>query len=140
MNSGIYIITNAMTGSQYVGSAVNFNKQWATHIRDLKKGSHHSRYLQRAWDLYGEDAFEFDVILRCAPDRCIVHEQEEIDFFKPAYNMCQIAGSTLGKKHTAAAKNRTPEHAAKLVASCKRTRAAKQRGITLHTHSEQGAS
>ena len=112
MNSGIYTITNALTGAQYVGSAVNFNQRWSRHICDLKKGSHHSKYLQNAWNLYGEDAFEFDVILRCAPDRCIVHEQGAVDFLKPAYNMRLTVGSFLGMKHS-------PETLAKMSAAQK---------------------
>ena len=89
-----------MSGSLYVGSAVNFKNRWERHVKDLKKGTHHSIYLQRAWERYGSEAFEFRVILQCAPDRLIVHEQGAIDFLKPVYNMSPTAGSSRGVKHT----------------------------------------
>lgn len=62
MNSGIYIITNKENGKVYIGSTNNFGTCWYLHRNSLRKGVHHNQYLQRSWNKYGEDAFEFGVI------------------------------------------------------------------------------
>jgi group I intron endonuclease len=57
--SGVYQILCVPTGKAYVGSAVNLAKRWQEHRWMLRRGQHHSQYLQRAWDKYGETAFAF---------------------------------------------------------------------------------
>lgn len=100
MNTGIYQITNLHNGKAYVGSAVSFRKRWKEHLRQLTNGNHHSVVMQRAWDKYGPGAFEFKKILVCAKADLLWFEQRTIDAFKPAYNICKIAGSVLGYRHT----------------------------------------
>lgn len=58
----IYRILNVVTDQFYVGSAINFRRRRWEHIDALKKGVHHCKKLQVAWDEYGPDAFEFEVI------------------------------------------------------------------------------
>lgn len=94
--SGIYEIVNTLSGKRYVGSAVNLRIRRSQHFTRLRHGKHHSRYLQNAWDKYGEDAFVFRVISRCAPDQLLSEEQREIDR-KSEYNMTKAAGSCLGR-------------------------------------------
>lgn len=100
MNTGIYQITNLQNGKCYVGSAVNFRKRWKEHLRQLSNGDHHSTVMQRAWDKYGETAFEFKKLLVCAKADLIWFEQRAIDALRPAYNICKVAGSVLGYRHT----------------------------------------
>lgn len=104
MNTGIYQITNLHNGKAYVGSAVSFRKRWKEHLRQLTNGNHHSAVMQRAWNKYGEGAFEFKKLLVCAKDDLLWFEQRAIDALKPAYNICKIAGSVLGYRHTDEAK------------------------------------
>jgi group I intron endonuclease len=105
-NTGIYEIVNLVNGKRYIGSAVNFAGRWSEHRRQLKTKTHHSRYLQRSWDRYGPDAFDFLVIEFCDPADLIAREQFAIDAFRPEFNTCRIAGSTLGIKYTPEAKAR----------------------------------
>lgn len=100
MNTGIYQITNLHNGKCYVGSAVSFRKRWKEHLRQLTNGDHHSTVMQRAWNKYGEAAFEFKRLLVCAKADLIWFEQRAIDALKPAYNICKVAGSVLGYRHT----------------------------------------
>lgn len=100
MNTGIYQITNLHNGKSYVGSAVSFSKRWKEHLRQLYNGNHHSTVMQRAWDKYGEAAFGFKKLLVCAKADLLWFEQRAIDVLKPAYNICKIAGSVLGYRHT----------------------------------------
>lgn len=107
--SGIYKITNLINGHCYVGSAVNIQKRWWKHVNDLNKNQSHSSYLQRAWNKYGAENFEFSVLELCFPFALILSEQAWMDEIKPEYNMAPKAGSQLGIK-------RSPEWIAKLAA------------------------
>ena len=60
--AGIYAIRNKVNGFLYVGSAVNLRIRFAQHKRDLRKAAHPNRYLQRAWEKYGEESFEFEIL------------------------------------------------------------------------------
>lgn len=111
MNTGIYQITNLHNGKCYVGSAVSFRKRWKEHLRQLTNGDHHSTVMQRAWNKYGEAAFEFKKLLVCAKADLIWFEQRAIDALKPAYNICKVAGSVLGYRHTPKAKAAAAERA-----------------------------
>lgn len=111
MNTGIYQITNLQNGKCYVGSAASFTKRWKEHVRQLSNGNHHSTVMQRAWNKYGEAAFEFKKLLVCAKADLIWYEQRAIDFLKPAYNICKVAGSVLGYRHTDEAKTAAAERA-----------------------------
>jgi group I intron endonuclease len=102
--SGIYEIVNLVNGKRYVGSACEFQKRWLEHRRDLERGNHHSRALQRAWNKYGGSNFEFRVVENCSRDLLIVREQAAFDLLKPEYNACKVAGSSLGYRHTETAR------------------------------------
>jgi len=98
--SGIYEILNTVNGKRYIGSAVKFSHRWAVHRSDFKLGVHGNKYFQRSWDKYGPSAFRFSILLFCSPENLIFYEQRAIDVFKPEYNLCKIAGSSLGYTHT----------------------------------------
>jgi group I intron endonuclease len=107
MNTGVYVIEHLASGKKYIGSAAkSFYGRWHTHSSRLRKGTHHSSYLQHAWDKYGEDAFEFRVVKRTTPEEAVDSEQAFIDLYqtcdpKHGYNIAPIAGSSLGRKHAA---------------------------------------
>lgn len=60
--AGVYKIENIINGNLYVGSSKDVYGRWVQHKRELKKNSHHSRHLQRAWNQYGEENFIFNII------------------------------------------------------------------------------
>lgn len=89
----------------YVGQAYIFDNRWKNHRLALKYNKHHSRYLQSAWNKYGEDNFEFEVLEKCSIERLVELEQFWMDHFKSAdrefgYNLAPAAGSLLGIKHS----------------------------------------
>lgn len=98
--SGIYKIENSINGHKYIGSAINIKRRWKYHLTSLRNGTHHSQYLQRAWNKYGEDSFVFSILIECCSADLIESEQRFIDNDNPEYNMCLVAGSPLGYKHT----------------------------------------
>lgn len=58
----IYKIENLDNGKFYVGSTGNFRERMQCHKIRLRAGIHHSKHLQAAWNLYGEEAFAFVVV------------------------------------------------------------------------------
>ncbi len=100
MKSGIYQIKNLITNKLYIGSAVNFKNRWSKHKSELNKNIHGNKHLQASWNKYGEEAFEFKILEYSETNKLIEREQIYIDWFKPQYNKCPIAGSPLGRKYS----------------------------------------
>lgn len=105
MNSGVYRITRVQTGKTYVGSSKNLSRRLGWHRKSLERGSHHAQHLQRAWDKYGADAFEFAIIeLVEQPENLVIREQFWLDHWRAAsglYNSRFMAASNLGSKWSA---------------------------------------
>lgn len=101
--SGIYMITNVVTGKFYIGSAKSFFNRYKRHEGDFLKKKHHSKYLQRSYDKYGSKKFIFSILELCEINKLIKMEQWYFDNFKPfhreiGYNISPTAGSNLGVK------------------------------------------
>jgi len=60
--AGIYALRCTANGKIYVGRTCNFKRRLAAHVCGLRRGSHVNLHLQRAWLLYGEESFTFDVV------------------------------------------------------------------------------
>lgn len=102
--SGIYEIVNLVNGKRYVGSTIGFRRRWQDHRSYLRRERHHCQALQRAWLKYGEAAFAFRIIEQCSPGDLLAREQAALDVLRPEYNVCPVAGSSLGVRHSAAAR------------------------------------
>lgn len=101
--SGIYRITCTGNGCVYIGSAVNLYHRWATHRSDLRRNKHRNPKMQRAFNNYGSETFVFDILeLVLVPEMLIPREQFWFDTLNPfgaqGFNIARVAGSTLGKK------------------------------------------
>lgn len=123
--SGCYLITCEVDGRIYVGSTMNLDRRWKEHVNLLRRGVHHSRFLQRCWTKYGADKFNFEPVLFCKKSDVLFYEQRLIDGLKPAYNSRPNAASQLGYRHREESKLRMAEAA-------RRTR-----NFTGHSHSEE---
>lgn len=102
---GIYAIRNTITGKHYVGSSSSIRDRWYQHRCDLRFNRHHSRMLQRAWNKYGENAFELLTIEVCERGELFERETFHLDRLESAnpakgYNTLPKPGSGLGYKHT----------------------------------------
>jgi len=63
--SGIYQISNSVNGKKYVGYAANIRLRCKCHRVELRTSDHKNEHLQNAWNLYGEQAFEFSILEFC---------------------------------------------------------------------------
>ena len=134
MKAGIYEIRNTVNGKRYVGSTFSFQRRWRDHRWDLRRRGHRSQLLQRAWDKYGSSAFVFRPLIICHKRDLLFYEQCCLDAFNPEYNVCRIAASTLGYKHsneTLSKMRAAWRHRAPLSAEALANRAAGQRGRKL---------
>jgi group I intron endonuclease len=118
MTSAIYAIVNNVTCDMYVGSAVAVNRRWNAHRNLLAKQCHYNLRLQRAYNKYGDKAFDWEIV-QFVDDKTQLIDREQfwMNFFAPKYNGRPIANSPLGTKAS-------PETRAKMSAS------AKKRGFT----------
>ena len=80
---GIYGIRNLLNGKVYIGkTGMNFGDRWDSHRSLLNNGKHDNPHLQKAWDKYGQDNFEFIIIEDCGIDELSDREKYYIELKK----------------------------------------------------------
>ena len=84
MISGVYKITNNITGDFYIGSSKNIKNRWASHKSPSRWKQHPNSKLYKAMAQYGKDKFIFEVIEKT--DNLKEREQYYIEHLKPSYN------------------------------------------------------
>lgn len=86
--SGIYRILNKINGNCYIGSSLKCRKKDIKHhLSTLRHNSSRCSILQKAFNKYGEDNFEFQVILCCKPEYRLYYEQQLIRELNSQYNV-----------------------------------------------------
>jgi hypothetical protein len=65
MTIGIYCIKNKENGLMYIGQSTNIEKRIKRHKMQLKHEYYGNIYMQRTYDKYGEDIFEFSILETC---------------------------------------------------------------------------
>lgn len=103
MNVGIYAIINKYNGKYYIGMSSKLNKRETFHFWSLKNNRHVNRHLQRAFNLYGEESFVFEVLEYCKVKELKEKEVHYINFFDAmnnGYNLTLGGEGTLGYQFT----------------------------------------
>lgn len=117
--TGTYYILNLVNGKIYNGSSIDVRARLNLHVRRLKNNKHTNRYLQSAINKYGLENFRFEkrteiaivwdlkswtkeqkeIIKQCllAEEQIWLDSDESYNREK-GYNLCPIAGSSLGRK------------------------------------------
>jgi group I intron endonuclease len=118
MTIGIYSIQNTINSKEYIGSSQNIELRWRIHRNDLRSNKHHSKHLQRSWNLDGESAFIFKILVECPVGDLLVNEQFFINERNSAhgdfgYNVSAVAGSRRGVKHSDEVRAKMRESASK---------------------------
>ena len=112
MKSGIYKIHFIKNQKVYIGSSVNLAKRQYEHLRTLRNKTHANRYLQKAYDKYGEKDYVFEIVEECQVEHLRGREQHWIEFYNASrpefgFNLVSDAsmGGTLGYKFSLEQKN-----------------------------------
>lgn len=71
---GVYCIENLINHKKYIGQSIDIYRRWKDHKNKLNGNRHHNMYLQRAWDKYGKDNFDFYILEKC--DISVIDERE----------------------------------------------------------------
>ena len=79
MNSGIYSIENIITKKPYIGSTQDFDERKYSHFWHLERNVHSNKHLQAAYNKYGKDAFEFNILDTTPIENLLIKEQEYFD-------------------------------------------------------------
>lgn len=90
----LYQIKNKETGFKYIGCSRRYKDRWKRHLKDLNANSHHNIHLQRAWNKYGEDSFEFSVIKSVESEKIMF--LEEVEMISNSNNLYNLAGGGNG--------------------------------------------
>lgn len=113
----IYEIRNVRNNAVYLGrTKEGLATRWRRHRNALNRGTHHSRYLQRAWSKYGPAAFEIRSVAAVSVEELERVEQAYLDRYfghyprRQLYNMSRSSRSgTAGKKWSKTLRKRMSE-------------------------------
>ena len=78
---GIYSIENIVNHKKYIGQSVNIKHRWCYHKCELNSGIHDNDYLQKSWNKYGKDNFQFEILEECSEDLLNEKERYYIDLY-----------------------------------------------------------
>lgn len=114
MEAGVYLISNNVNGKCYVGSTIHLDQRRKEHFSRLANNKHINAHLQNAYNKYGREAFDFEILETVdiddnIKDKLLKREQFWIDNLKPEYNVLLVAGSNLGYHHTEETKKKISE-------------------------------
>lgn len=79
---GIYKIQNKVNGKVYIGQSVNIASRWKGHIASLRNNHHRNDHLQKSWNKYGEDNFDFSILCECNKEELDDKEIHYINYYK----------------------------------------------------------
>ena len=74
---GVYQIKNKINGKILIGSSTDLKAIWNRQRTQLNFGSHPNKELQNEWKKYGEESFEFEIIIELKEK-----DDEQIDYKK----------------------------------------------------------
>ena len=88
--TGIYMIKCKINNKVYIGQSKNIKKRFNYHRSALNRNNHDNDLLQNDWNKYGQDYFEFNIIVECEEHKLNELEREYINEYKSCdfgYNM-----------------------------------------------------
>lgn len=100
--TGVYLITNAITGAKYVGQSIDIQRRFMEH--KTPHSSLRSKSKQFVDDIcaYGIKNFTFEVLEECKPEELLATERKWIKRIKPEYNTINYGISEKTRKKISA--------------------------------------
>ena len=99
--SGVYRITNTVTGDFYIGSSKNVKQRWRSHKWPSKWNECPNKQLYKDMMKYGLDKFVFEVleeVEEVEPEHLKEMEQHYIELLKPTYNNYRANGFDIERR------------------------------------------
>ena len=90
--SGIYKITNTVTGDFYIGSSKDVKHRWANHKCKSSWNEQPNNPMYQDMQKYGVDSFDFQILEEADPEYLKEKEQQFIEALKPTYNNYRAKG------------------------------------------------
>ena len=90
--SGVYKITNTITGDFYIGSSKDVKRRWSSHKWQSTWNEQPNKQLYQDMQKFGVDKFEFEVLEIVEADKLKEIEQQFIEALKPTYNQMNANG------------------------------------------------
>ena len=90
--SGVYKITNTITGDFYIGSSKDVKLRWAAHKRKSVWKNYPNNPMYLDMRKYGLDKFVFEILAEIEEGKLKVTEQQFIEKLKPTYNQMNANG------------------------------------------------
>ena len=90
--SGIYKITNTITGDFYIGSSKNVKERWRNHKKPSTWKRCPNNQMYQDMKKYGVENFAFEVLAEVEADSLKEKEQKFIETLKPTYNSNRANG------------------------------------------------
>lgn len=127
MNVGIYGFKNKIDGKWYIGQSVHLDKRRKNHLMALRGDYHDNIHLQRAFNKYTQNAFEYHILELCDRENLNEKEMYYISLYKSnnqefGYNL--DGGGNIGAV--------TEEHRLK-ISKANKGRPAWNKGLTAKT-------
>lgn len=96
--SGVYKITNTVTGDFYIGSSKDVKKRWSSHKWPSIWKRCQNNPLYKDMQKYGVDSFDFQILEEAEADKLKEVEQQFIENMKPTYNSNRAKGWNLERR------------------------------------------
>ena len=96
--SGVYKITNTITGDFYIGSSKDVKYRWAVHKCPSRWNKCSNNPMYQDMIKYGTDKFAFEILAEVEEDKLKEAEQQFIEKLQPTYNNRRANGWDFERK------------------------------------------
>lgn len=93
MSMGIYCITNSANGKSYIGKSNDIDRRRTQHFSALENNEHDNEEMQRDYNKYGNDCFEFSILETVDDEYKLDYIEDyyikKFDLLTNGYNRCR---------------------------------------------------